>query len=282
MKTCPVCQARTFEDAEVCYGCLHRFDGSGRDAAVAEEAAWEPADAVQRAASVPPSAQAQLQVPSNAQMRSRMPANSRAQSLMPTGSHIRPAMPSGDAFAAGDPSAADVVPYEGGSSAGELPARFPSASRSGTAGPACETGGPLVPGDVKRSEGAALHGRPVFGLPSEPFDRTGWIVRFELPGGVAHASAAPVEGTPPAEACGTLPLDGEAGAGPLSLVVSICPLHDREEATAAPVPRDAPMAGGRLPGGDVPIDGPAPAALAGRRGRHAGLPLTAAAEGARP
>lgn len=25
MKTCPVCQARSFDDAEVCYGCLHRF-----------------------------------------------------------------------------------------------------------------------------------------------------------------------------------------------------------------------------------------------------------------
>ena len=50
MKTCPVCRARAFEDAEVCYGCLHRFDGDGRDSAVAEETAWEPADAVQRAA----------------------------------------------------------------------------------------------------------------------------------------------------------------------------------------------------------------------------------------
>ncbi len=60
MKTCPVCRARTFEDAEVCYGCLHRFDGGGRAAAVAEETAWEPAEVVQRAASVPPSAQAQL------------------------------------------------------------------------------------------------------------------------------------------------------------------------------------------------------------------------------
>ena len=29
MKTCPVCQARTFDDALVCYGCLHRFEGDG-------------------------------------------------------------------------------------------------------------------------------------------------------------------------------------------------------------------------------------------------------------
>ena len=25
MKTCPVCQAVAFDDAELCYGCLHRF-----------------------------------------------------------------------------------------------------------------------------------------------------------------------------------------------------------------------------------------------------------------
>lgn len=26
MKTCPVCQAKAFDDALVCYGCLHRYD----------------------------------------------------------------------------------------------------------------------------------------------------------------------------------------------------------------------------------------------------------------
>ena len=25
MKTCPVCNARAFDDAEVCYGCMYRF-----------------------------------------------------------------------------------------------------------------------------------------------------------------------------------------------------------------------------------------------------------------
>ena len=25
MKTCPVCHAVAFDDAELCYGCLHRF-----------------------------------------------------------------------------------------------------------------------------------------------------------------------------------------------------------------------------------------------------------------
>lgn len=28
MKTCPVCQAKAFDDARVCYGCLYRYDDS--------------------------------------------------------------------------------------------------------------------------------------------------------------------------------------------------------------------------------------------------------------
>lgn len=31
MKTCPVCQAGTFDDAQVCYGCLYRFTTDGAD-----------------------------------------------------------------------------------------------------------------------------------------------------------------------------------------------------------------------------------------------------------
>lgn len=26
MKTCPICNAKTFDDMDVCYGCLYRFD----------------------------------------------------------------------------------------------------------------------------------------------------------------------------------------------------------------------------------------------------------------
>ena len=33
MRVCPVCHARAFDDAEVCYGCMHRF--SGREPAAA-------------------------------------------------------------------------------------------------------------------------------------------------------------------------------------------------------------------------------------------------------
>ena len=26
MKTCPICKARCFDDMEICYGCMHRFE----------------------------------------------------------------------------------------------------------------------------------------------------------------------------------------------------------------------------------------------------------------
>ena len=35
MKVCPICGARAFDDAELCYGCLHRYDERADD----EEAA---------------------------------------------------------------------------------------------------------------------------------------------------------------------------------------------------------------------------------------------------
>ncbi len=36
MKECPICKAGSFDDAEVCYGCLHRFEpGEGAKAAAA-------------------------------------------------------------------------------------------------------------------------------------------------------------------------------------------------------------------------------------------------------
>ena len=40
MKACPVCHAIAFDDAIVCYGCLHRFDDA--DAAALEAASIPP------------------------------------------------------------------------------------------------------------------------------------------------------------------------------------------------------------------------------------------------
>lgn len=38
MKTCPVCHARAFDDAQMCFGCLHRFDESPQPVATARPA----------------------------------------------------------------------------------------------------------------------------------------------------------------------------------------------------------------------------------------------------
>lgn len=60
MRVCPVCHARAFDDAEVCYGCMHRFSGK------------EPA-----AAPMPGSAHkggAVGQLPQEAQMRAQAPS----------------------------------------------------------------------------------------------------------------------------------------------------------------------------------------------------------------
>lgn len=43
MKVCPVCQARAFDDASICYGCMYRFNDVLPDAQLAAgEAEWEP------------------------------------------------------------------------------------------------------------------------------------------------------------------------------------------------------------------------------------------------
>ena len=30
MKTCPVCKSHVFDDMDVCYGCMHRFEAMAR------------------------------------------------------------------------------------------------------------------------------------------------------------------------------------------------------------------------------------------------------------
>lgn len=31
MKTCPICKARCFDDMEVCFGCMHRFEADQKN-----------------------------------------------------------------------------------------------------------------------------------------------------------------------------------------------------------------------------------------------------------
>lgn len=43
MKECPVCHAKAFDDAEVCYGCLHRYVEEEKPAPLFGEKLLEPA-----------------------------------------------------------------------------------------------------------------------------------------------------------------------------------------------------------------------------------------------
>ncbi len=46
MKRCPICSAVTFDDAEICYGCLHHFEKEGDDTESENSAAGFLADAL--------------------------------------------------------------------------------------------------------------------------------------------------------------------------------------------------------------------------------------------
>lgn len=48
MKTCPCCHAKCFADMEVCYGCLHVFDGDAPPAVAQEACERELGDEVAR------------------------------------------------------------------------------------------------------------------------------------------------------------------------------------------------------------------------------------------
>lgn len=51
MKTCPVCGAVAFDDAEICYGCLYRFGEEGSHAEIAPTAKEPSSQASARKAS---------------------------------------------------------------------------------------------------------------------------------------------------------------------------------------------------------------------------------------
>ena len=60
MRVCPVCHARAFDDAEVCYGCMHRFSGK-------EPAAAPMPGSAHKGGAVGP-------LPQEAQMRAQAPS----------------------------------------------------------------------------------------------------------------------------------------------------------------------------------------------------------------
>lgn len=100
MKTCPVCQAKAFDDAEVCYGCLHRFESEREQSSLSAVQSMHPSTST---VSEPmcPTASAALEP-----MHSAVPAAS--EHVCPTG--LAAVEPVGSAMPAAAVPACSVVP----------------------------------------------------------------------------------------------------------------------------------------------------------------------------
>ena len=216
MKTCPLCRARTFDDAEVCYGCMHRFDSEPVRRPAVEEDVWEPDEAVARPTIGDAAAGEE------ALGEERHPARSR------------PATRLDLVEAAGR---AETRPVDGKEPEREGKHASPGAGRSpARARPEAD----LAPQRAEQHRAKAVRfddgaGRALpasRAAPAVPFDGAGWIVRFELPGSAA-SSLEPLDG-------GTCAHEAEDGrdAAACSLVVSICPMR------ADAVPADGASARG--------------------------------------
>lgn len=259
MKTCPICRARTFDDAEVCYGCMHRFGGEEeRRFVAAEDAGWEPDDAVAR-----PSA-------SWSPEREKVVAGSKPPACVRAAT--RSAMADNACRTGERPVSERSVSHEGkhaGPHAGQSPAGAPSEAMA--------TGRRVEPRpsmDSKRFGGSA--GRTAsarHAARAAPFDRTGWIVRFELPGSASPGASSADGGYEVRR-----PAEGGSAEAPCSLVVSICPMLAEtasEEGATASNEAATTLAGAQ--GSQAVLPGSA----FGHRARPDGLPGSAAVEGGR-
>ena len=162
MKTCPVCKARTFDDAEVCYGCMHRF-GSTPTEVLADAGGWEPEEGVSLGRLAAHETKPQMESPAEEER------------------------------VAGHAALVEApVPDKEGTS-GEHDVR--SEGRHAAERARCLSGG--ISAQESRRELTHREAQPVEGTlrrstradpvrrarrDSVPFDGAGWIVRFELPG----------------------------------------------------------------------------------------------------
>lgn len=265
MKTCPICRARTFDDAEVCYGCMHRFDSEPVRRPAVEEDVWEPDEAVARPTIGDAAAGEE------ALGEERHPARSR------------PATRLDLVEAAGRAEARPVdgkEPEREGKHASPGTRRSPARARP-EAGLAPQRAEQHRAKAVRFDDGAGRALPASRAAPAVPFDGAGWIVRFELPGSAA-SSLEPLDG-------GTCAHEAEDGrdAAACSLVVSICPMR------AEAVPADGASARGARPAELGGMRGARPAEPGGvraaqtlfassepkRRAGFAGATLVAAGEG---
>lgn len=166
MKTCPTCGARAFDDAEVCYGCLHRY-GAGEETVLRSDPDEIAGEA--RRADPPP-----IAVP--CATMGAMGSEARVATARPE--CVRPeAIRSGAGATSMHPSADSVVQSSDGAFVGRFAGGSSVESRSGSAqeamGPRVE---PAVP--CRQAPSANQHYQPA----GPPRNAEGWSVRFELPG----------------------------------------------------------------------------------------------------
>lgn len=167
MKTCPVCKARTFDDAEVCYGCMHRF-GSTPTEVLADAGGWEPEEGV----SLGRAAAHEVKTPGESPVEEGHVAGhaALAEAPVPTKEGA-----SGDRGVRSEGRhAAERARYPDDASAQE-PRRREQTRRDAQP----------VEGALRRSTRADPVRRAR--RDSVPFDGAGWIVRFELPGALHEA-----------------------------------------------------------------------------------------------
>lgn len=232
MKACPICRAMTFDDAEVCYGCMHRFAEKAGYGGVFEEGTnWEPDEGV-RPLARPLQEKGSAPIPESGVTPSvsRVPTRREmadaafrpAQTAASTGGSDY-----GSALSAKEPERRDIEfesllaghtgqrvnnssPDAAPSLSGAQPQQTPP-TREVVAEPSRNPGVLREKVNPKSTSSAA------------PFDYAGWIVRFDFPGCETRA----LDESRASTGSASLPVGALVGSGSGvrrgSFVVSISP-----------------------------------------------------------
>ncbi len=192
MKTCPVCGAKAFDDAEVCYGCLHRFaSGQAGFAAGCAPDEKPPGNAASRAqaAAIEPASDRRAQlVQPPVQPSQTLEASAAPSSFCQAGQAAALAPESWNARPSGVAATGAYVPMNtvAGPSSAFSEVLSPAAPASGMRAAPVQT---LVREDAAPPAGSKSE--PAFSAAEPlcdgavPFDGLGWVVRFEFPGFLA-------------------------------------------------------------------------------------------------
>ncbi len=189
MKVCPICRALAFDDAEVCYGCMHRFGGgSVRASLLSSEETWEPDEGIrlltpEREGFWKKSGSSRTSDADSRGMSARLQlSEKRARSRPPTRREMAEAALSSSAASSSLAEEKERFAHaplpEKASSFSD--AQIPSFASSGEVNSALEHRVRCEPSQKEGSAGLLETER------NEPLGTGGWIVRFEMPGQAAR------------------------------------------------------------------------------------------------